>query len=84
MSSNSHDPIYNQDDMEVVLAALRKAEKEAEHSKQLLWAVIEKVGGEVAIPYAAWMDNKPIKELVMWDDKETLQMHRKIQEVGDV
>lgn len=77
MSSNSHEPIYNQDDMDNVLEKLRSAEKDAEHSKQLLWAVIDAIGGEIAIPYNAWLDYKPTKQLAMWDDPATLKLHLK-------
>jgi hypothetical protein len=80
VSENSHEPIYNQDDMDVVLARLRSAEKEAEQSKQLLWSVVDAVGGEVAIPYLAWLDGNPTKELIMWDDPATLSLHLKIKE----
>jgi hypothetical protein len=76
--SYSHEPIYNQEDMDVVLGKLRKAEKDAEQSKQLLWAVVDAIGGEVAIPYLAWMDHKPTKELIMWDDPVTLKLHLKV------
>jgi hypothetical protein len=84
MSSNSHEPLYNQDDMNVVLAALRKAEKEAEHAKQLLWAAVDAAGGEIAIPYSYWLDNEPVKDLLMWDDPDTYKMHLRTREVEDV
>jgi hypothetical protein len=83
-NENGHDAIYNQDDMNVVLAALRKAEKEAEHAKQLLWATVDAAGGEIAIPYSYWLDNEPVKELAMWDDPETYKMHLRTREVEDV
>jgi hypothetical protein len=82
--SNSHEPIYNQEDMSAVLATLQRVSKDAEQSKQLLWAVVDKVGGEIAIPYNAWLDNKPTKELAMWDDPATLQLHLKTLVYGDV
>lgn len=87
MSSNtSHQEelIYTQDDMEEVLEKLREANKEAELSRQLLWAVVDKVGGEVAIPYIAWLNEKPTKELIFWDDTQTFMMHLKTREVENV
>ena len=84
MSSNSHDPIYNQDDMDNVLSKLRSAEKEAEQSRQLLWAVVDTVGGEVAIPYSYWLDNEPVKEMLIWDDPETYKMHLRTRAVENV
>ena len=79
MSSNSHDPIYNQDDMENVLAELRKAKREAELSHQLLWAVVQSAGGHVKVHYSLWAGD-PERELVMWDDPETYEMNLKVQE----
>jgi hypothetical protein len=79
MSSNSHEPIYNQDDMNVVLAALRKAEKEAELSRQLLWATVQAAGGHVKVHYSIWAGD-PERELIMWDDPETYEMNLKIGE----
>jgi DNA phosphorothioation-dependent restriction protein DptG len=75
--------IYSQEDMDVVLEKLRAAEKEAEQSKQLLWAVVDHVGGEVAIPYLAWLDGVHTKELTMWDDTETYMMHLRTREVKE-
>ena len=82
--SNSHEPIYNQDDMDNVLSKLRSAEKEAEHSRQLLWAVVDAAGGEIAIPYSYWLDNEPVKEMLMWDDPETYKMHLRTRAVENV
>lgn len=81
--SNSHEPIYTQDDLDTVLAKLRAAEKEAEQSRQLLWSVVDAVGGEVAIPYLAWLDGNPTKQLIMWDDTATLTLHLKIKSTID-
>lgn len=82
MSSHNEELVYTQGDMDVVLAKLRDAEKEAEHSKQLLWAVVEAAGGEIAIPYIAWLDGHPTKELVMWDNQATLSLHLKVRNNG--
>ena len=82
--SNNHEPIYNQDDMDNVLNKLRSAEKDAEQSKQLLWAVVDTVCGQVAIPYSYWLDNEPVKELLMWDDPETYKMHLRTRAVENV
>ena len=85
-SSNSHQEelIYTQNDMDVVLEKLRTAEKEAELSRQLLWAVVDKVGGEIAVPYIAWLNERPNKELIFWDDEKTFMMHLKTREVENV
>ena len=85
-NSNSHQEelIYTQGDMDEVLEKLREANKEAELSRQLLWAVVDKVGGEVAVPYIAWLNEKPNKELIFWDDEKTFMMHLKTQEVEHV
>lgn len=83
MSSNSHDPIYNQDDMENVLAELRKAKREAELSHQLLWAVVQSAGGHVKVPYSLWAGD-PERELAMWDDPATYEMNLQVQEVRKV
>ncbi len=72
------EPIYNQADMEAVLAKLRAAEQEAEHSRQLLWAVVDAAGGEMSVPYRAWLEGDPTKWLVMWDDINTLSLKLKI------
>ena len=80
MSSNSHDPIYNQDDMDNVLEALRKAKREAELSHQLLWAVVQSAGGHVKVPYSLWAGD-PERELAMWDDPATYEMNLQVQEV---
>jgi hypothetical protein len=80
--ANPDELIYTQDDMDVVLKKLREAEEEAEKSKQLLWATVEAAGGEIAIPYIAWLDGNPTKELIMWDDQATLTLHLKIKEVA--
>ena len=74
-NGDSHAPIYTQDDMDVILAQLRNAQKDAEQSKQLLWAVVDQVGGEIAIHFTAWLDGDLTKQLVMWDDN--LQLHLK-------
>jgi hypothetical protein len=78
--TNSHEPIYNQDDMDVVLSKLRKAEKEAEQSHQLLWAVIHEAGGEVALPHRLWIESDDeVKEIIMWDDPVEFKMHLKVK-----
>lgn len=84
MSSNSHEPIYSQQDMDNVLFQLRKEAKEAEQARQLLWAVVDTVGGEVAIPYSYWLDNDPVKEMLMWDDPQTYKMHLRTRAVENV
>jgi hypothetical protein len=84
MSSHNEELIYSQGDMEGVLAQLRDANKEAEQSKQLLWAVVQATGGEVEVPYTAWLTGDPTKELIMWDDTETFRLHLKIKNLtGD-
>ena len=83
MSSHNHDPIYNQDDMDNVLEALRKAKREAELSHQLLWAVVQSAGGHVKVPYSLWAGD-PERELAMWDDPATYEMNLQVQEVRKV
>lgn len=89
--SNRHELIYNQEDMDFVLEKLREAEKkveeiqkEAEQSKQLLWAVVNEFGGEISIPYMAWLDLMPTKALLFWDDVQTHRLHIKTKEVENV
>ena len=82
--SHQEEVIYTQDDMDDVLEKLRAAEKEAELSRQLLWAVVDNAGGEVSIPYIAWLNDKPNKELIFWDNTETFMMHLKSVEVKSV
>ena len=82
MSNNSHDPIYNQADMDTVLAALSKAKREAELSHQLLWAVVQVAGGHVKVPYSIWAGD-PDRELAMWDDPATYEMNLRVQEVRE-
>ncbi len=79
-NSNSHDPIYNQDDMENVLTELRKAKREAELSHQLLWAVVQAAGGHIKVHYSLWA-GEPDRELVMWDDPATYEMNLQVQEI---
>ena len=83
MSSHNHDPIYNQQDMDNVLEALRKAKREAELSHQLLWAVVQSAGGHVKVPYSLWAGD-PERELAMWDDPATYEMNLQVQEVRKV
>jgi hypothetical protein len=84
MSHHNHEPIYNQDDMDTVLARLRVAQKEADHSKQLLWAVVQAAGGEVAIPHSYWLEGETSRDLLMWDDPVAFVMRLKTQEASDV
>lgn len=83
MSSHTHDPIYNQDDMDVVLEALSKAKREAELSHQLLWAVVQAAGGHVKVHYSLW-SGEPERDLIMWDDPATLEMNIKVREKREV
>ena len=75
--SHNNEPIYTQDDMDAVLEKLRSAEKESERARQLLWAAVDAAGGHIFVPHQAWLDNVPVKELTMWDDVATLQLHLK-------
>ena len=85
MSDTNHEAIYNQDDMDNVLTKLRSAEKDAEQSKQLLWAVVDEINGEISIPYDAWLTDLDLtKELLMWDDPATLRMYIRTREVKHV
>ena len=71
--------IYTQGDMDVALAAIQNFKKEAEQSKQLLWAVVAAAGGTIAVPYTAWQDDRPEKEIVMWDSPASLQMYLQVR-----
>lgn len=81
--SRSDEPIYNQEDMENVLAELRKAKREAELSHQLLWATVQSAGGHVKVPYSIWA-GEPDRELVMWDDPATYELNLQVQDVRQV
>jgi len=83
MESNSH-PIYDQEDMNFTLAAIKKYKKEAEQSHQLLWAVIHEAGGEIVLPHRLWIeiDAGETREIIMWDDRDG--MHLKVKRLNDV
>ena len=77
-SNNSHEPVYNQEDMDNVLAAVAKFKREAELSNQLLWAVVQAAGGHVKVPYQTWANGEPTREIAMWDDPITYEMNLQI------
>lgn len=72
--------IYSQDDMNPVLKAVQKYKKEAEHSHQLLYAVL-KVTGEVGVPYDLWLDwqDGDVREIIMRDDEKNRQLRLKVK-----
>jgi len=76
-NTNSHEPVYNQEDMDNVLAAIAKFKREAELSNQLLWAVVQAAGGHVKVPYQTWA-GAPTREIAMWDDPITYEMNLRI------
>lgn len=76
-----HELIYTQEDMNEVLEKLRAAQRNAELTNQLLWATVQVAGGEVKLPYSAWVEAGPdgtTRELAMWDDAETYALYLKI------
>lgn len=80
MSIHDEEFLYAQRDMDIVLAELSKAKREAELSHQLLWAVVQAAGGHVKVHYSIWAGD-PDRELVMWDDPTTYEMNLQIQEI---
>ena len=75
MSNNNYEFLYTQEDMNNVLAAIAKFKREAELSNQLLWSVVDTVGGHVRVPYGIWTSGESDREIVMWDDPQTHEMN---------
>lgn len=75
--------LYTQDDLETVLARARAAERENELTHQLLWAVIEAAGGEVAVSHSLLIQGPTERELLVWDDHTKFQMHLKVSKKHD-
>jgi RES domain-containing protein len=86
MSNTQTELLYTQDDMDLVLARARNAEKENELTHQLLWAVIEAAGGEIAVPHSLFLRGPSERELLVWDDHAKFQMRLKVskKDGGDV
>jgi hypothetical protein len=78
-SNNDEVLIYTQGDMDNILAQLRKFQKEAEVSHQLVWAILHTVG-EVAIPHKTMIEGDATRELIFWDDPSTYVMRVKAKE----
>ena len=72
--------LYNQDDVDAILEKLRRAQRDAELSNQLLWAVVEAVGGEVSVPLIAWVVGMPEGKLEFQDHPETSTMSLRVVE----
>ena len=77
------EPIYNDDDMENVLAQLREAKKESELTYQLLWAVVQAAGGIVTVPTLPWTLGLPEGKLEIMDDRERKEMVLRVIEPDD-
>lgn len=79
-TDEDHEPIYNQEDMDGILAKLRDALRDAELTNQLLWAVVQAAGGEVFVPLTAWIVGLPEAKLEVMDDPANLKMRLRIVE----
>ena len=76
--SNSHEPLYSQEDVDVVLKQLQKTQRSEELSNHLLWAAVQAAGGEIVVPMLSWADGLPEGDLEFIDDPETSTMRLRI------
>lgn len=79
-TDEDHEPIYNQEDMDGILAKLRDALRDAELTNQLLWAVVEAAGGDVSVALTPWTVGLPEGKLEIKDDPTNLKMRLRILE----
>ena len=77
--STDNEVIYTQGDMDRILEKLRNEQKESEQSRQLLWAVIEAAGGEVAVPHKLFIEGPSDRELLVWDNHAEFKMHLRVR-----
>jgi len=80
MSLANEEPIYSQNDMNVALEATAKYKREVELSNQLLWAVVNQMGGHVQVPYQIWATGDEKRQLEMWDDPSTYKLNIRIKQ----
>src|SRR5688572_27091544 len=80
MSHQEKEKTYTQEDMDLVLRAVRKNNKEAELSNQLLWAVVDAMGGHIEVPLSVWDAPIHTKQIIIWEDTTTLKLHLSVSD----
>jgi hypothetical protein len=63
-NGNNQEPRYTEQDLQ----------REVNHLKQLLWAVVRSAGGILAVPYALWVGAARDVELHFWEDAQKMSI----------